>query len=179
MTTLNQFDDRNRDIQDGVERHVWGEQTFTNAGSIVRVRGTGTEDQEAVVINNGVGMHFPKDTNTEVFLVSGGSDTTQKFAMLSIPRDKQRQWAENANGIQHLADPARAFEFNSKRAYVDDENFATRSGVLEVVGDTVYIRGKLMVSGDIGSAGVFQSPNIPETPPPVSGTAVTVPGFEE
>lgn len=179
MTTLQHFSDRNRDQQDGIERHVWGEQEFTKAGSIIRVRGTGTQDDEAVVVNNGIGMHLPKDTNTEVFLLAGGSDTTQKFAMLSIPRDKQRQWAEGNNGIQAWNDPARALEFNAKRMYADDENFATRGGVFEVKGNDLYVRGNLYVDGIIGATGEIQSPTPPKTPPPVGGASVTVPGFEE
>jgi hypothetical protein len=179
MTTLRQFSDINRDNQDGTERHVWDEQTFTDAGSIIRVRGTGTQDEEAVVVNNGIGMQLPKGTNTEVFLLAGGADTNQKYAMLSIPRDKQRKWKEGTNGIQFWNDPSRALEINDKRSYVDDANFATRSGVLEVIGDTVYIRGKLMVSQDIGAGGTFQSSNVPQTPLPAGGTAVVVPGFEE
>lgn len=179
MTTMQHFSDRNRDQQDGIERHVFGKQEFTKAGSIVQVRGTGTQDQEAVVINNGIGMQVPENTNTEVFLIAGGSDTNQKFAMLSIPRDKQRQWAEGNNGIQAWNDPARALEFNAKRMYADDANFATRSGVFEVKGDDVYIRGNLYVQGDVGSTGVFKSPSTPQTPLPAGGASVTVPGFEE
>jgi hypothetical protein len=179
MTTLQHFSDRNRDQQDGTERHVWDEQTFTKAGSIIRVRGTGTQDEEAVVVNNGIGMQLPKGTNTEVFLLAGGSDTNQKYAMLSIPRDKQRQWAEGNNGLQKWDDPARALEFNSKRMYADDENFATRGGVFEVKGNDVYFRGNVYVGGDVGATGVFKSPNSPQTPPTVGGTSVTVPGFEE
>lgn len=180
MTTFNHFAERDRDTQDGMlERHVWGEQTYVDgAGSVIKVRGTGTTDEEAVVINQGMGMHVPKDTNTEVFLLSSGSDTTLKHAIVSIPRDKQRQWAEGNNGFQKWDDPTRAVEFNAKRTYLDDANVATRNGVFEVVGDTVYIRGNLLVSGDVGSAGKFQSPNAPDTPPPLAPTGVTVPGFE-
>lgn len=179
MTTLQHFSDRNRDQQDGVERHVWGEQEFTDAGSIIRVRGTGTQDEEAVVLNNGIGMQVPKDTNTEVFLLAGGSDTNQKFAMLSIPRDKQRKWAEGSSGLQAWNDPARALEFNAKRMYADDENFATRGGVFEIKGGDVYIRGNVYVDGVVGATGAFKSPSTPETPLPGGAGSVTVPGFEE
>jgi hypothetical protein len=179
MTTFNRFGDRNLDQQDGIERHIWSEQTFTNAGSIIHVKGTDTEDEEAVVVNNGVGMHFPTDTNTEVYLLSSGSDTNQKVAMLTIPRDRQRKWTESTNGIQHLTDPDRALEFNSKRTYLDDDNVATRGGVLEVKGNDVYIRGRLFVSQDIGTAGNFRSPNPPLTPPTAGGTGVTVPDFDK
>jgi len=179
MTTLNHFADRNRDQQDGIERHVFGEQEYTKGGAIVRVRGTGTQDEEAVVINQGVSMHVPKDTNAEVYLIANGSDTNSKFAMLSIPRDKQRQWSEGNNGIQKWDDPSRALEFNTKRMYADDDHFATRGGMLEVTPEGVRIRGPLLVDGDIGSSGVFKSPNTPETPLPAGGSAVEVPPFEE
>lgn len=178
--SFERFPTRSKDMQDGIERHVWGEQEFVDkAGSVIRVRGTDTQDEEAVVVNNGVGMHLPKDFNTEVFLLAGGSDTTQKYAMLSIPRDKQRKWKENTGGVQDPLDPERALEFNRKRAYMDHDAFATRGGVLEVIGDKVYIRGELVVEKDISSAGTFVSPNIPKTPPPSAGSPVTVPGFEE
>lgn len=180
MTTFDKFNSRNRDHQDGIERHVWGEQTFVkNAGSVIKVRGTGTEDDEAVVINNGVGMHVANNTNTEVFLLSLGSDTNMKHALLSIPRDKQRQWSEGTNGVQCWNDPARALEFNSKRAYIDDSNFATRGGVFEVIDGKVYIRADVLISGSIGVAGTITSPNVPATPLPGGGGTVTVPGFEE
>lgn len=179
MTTLNHFSDRNRDQQDGVERHVYGEQKYTSGGAVVLVKGTGTQDEEAVVINNGMSFNAPKDTNTEVFLIANGSDTNSKFAILSIPRDKQRQWAEGNSGLQMWNDPARALEFNEKRMYADDANFATRGGMLEVTPEGVRIRGNLLVDGDVGSSGTFQSPNIPSTPLPAGGTAVIVPPFEE
>jgi hypothetical protein len=180
VTSLNRFGDRNRDMQDGIERHVWGEQEYLDgAGSIIRVRGTDTQDEEAVVLNSGHSFHLPKDSNTEVFLLAGGSDTSQKFAMLSIPRDKQRKWKEGTGGVQHPTDPARALEFNDKRSYIDDTGFATRGGVFEVKDGKIYIRGELVVEGDISTAGTFKSPNAPKTPPTIGGSSVTVPGFEE
>lgn len=179
MTTLNQFSDRNRDQQDGVERHVWGEQEYTDGGAIIRTRGTGTQDEEAVVLNFGMSFHAPKDTNTEVILLANGSDTNSKFAMVSIPRDKQRRWAEGNSGIQMWNDPSRAVEFNAKRTYLDDANVATRSGVFEVTPEGVRIRGNLLVDGDVGASGTFQSPNTPATPLPGGGSAVIVPPFEE
>lgn len=180
MTTFNQFHDRNRDMQDGFERHVWGEQEFDEkSGTKITVRGTGTVDQEAIVMNNGVGMHYPKNKNTEVFLLAAGSDTANKFALLTIPRDKNRAWKEDTNGIQSIHDAKRALEFNQKRTYVDDPNFATRSGVLEVKGNTVYIRGDLVVGGDLSIAGDLRVQGRIIGPLPSGSANVNVPGFEE
>lgn len=179
MTTANRFSDRNRDIQDGFERHVWGKQEYVDgAGSIIRLRGTGTEEQEAVVVNVGMGFNLAENSNTEVFTLSGGSDTTMKFALATIPRDKQRQWAEGTGGIQNPTDPERALEFNDKRAHMLDK-LAVLAGVLEVVDGQVYIRGNLAVDGDIGVTGSssVQGARIGSLP---SGAAtVTVPEFEQ
>lgn len=178
--SFERFPTRSKDMQDGIERHVWGEQEFVDkAGSVIRVRGTDTQDEEAVVVNTGYGFHVPKDFNTEVFLLAGNSDTTQKYAMLSIPRDRQRPWKENTGGVQDPLDPARALEFNRKRAYMDVEAFATRGGIFEILDGKVYIRAELIVEKDISTAGTFVSPNSPKTPPPTAGSSVTVPGFEE
>lgn len=187
MTTFNQFTDRNRDMQDGIERHVYGAQEYTDAGAIIRVRGTGTVDEEAVVLTQGYSFNLPQDYNTEVFLLASSSDTTLKYALMSLPRDKQRPWAEGVGGVQHPTDPERALEFNAKRTYVDDSKFATRGGVLEIDGDNVIIRGNLRVSGDlvvngsivaggdISTAGTFRGP-IVTTGVPAPGP---VAGFDE
>lgn len=118
MTTFNHFTDRNRDMQDGIERHVYGAQEYTDAGAILRVRGTGTVDEEAVVLTQGYSFNLPQDYNTEVFLLAGGSDTTLKYALMSIPRDKQRRWGEGMGGIQHPTDPDNAIQFEDGLAWV-------------------------------------------------------------
>ena len=148
MTTFERFSGRNRDIQDGMERHIYGEQEYIDGkGSIIKVNGTDTEDEEAtVLVIGGASMHLAKGTNTEVFLLSGGSDTNLKFAIVTTPFDKQRKWKEGTGGVQHPTDPDVALEFNSKRSHLTKGDFATGAGgVFEVVGDTVYIRGKLVV----------------------------------
>jgi hypothetical protein len=158
MTTLNGPGIRNYDQQDGIERHVWGQQTYQEkGGAIIKVRGTDSVDEEAVVLAGGFGFHLPENSNTEVILFSSGSDTTQKYAMPTIPRDKQRHWKEGTGGVQHPTDGKRAVEFNEKRTYVDDDNFATRSGVFEVIGNTLYIRGNLVVDGDISLNGALSA----------------------
>lgn len=147
------FRSRSRDQQDGVERHVWGEQTFVNgAGSVINVRGTDTLDEEVPVLNMGYSFHLPKDYNTEVVLVALGSDTNQKMAILSLPRDKQRQWPEGVGGIQHPTNPDQYIEIN-------DEGFVLRHGKLtlgasggvtvEVNGEDVLLTGNLKITGDL------------------------------
>jgi hypothetical protein len=151
VTTRNAFGDRNRDVQDDGERHIYGEiEDVPGGGRIIRVKGTGTEDEEAFVMAMfGLGGRFPKDTNAEVHLVAGGSDTSLKFAMVMIPHDKERTWKEGTNGVQYWDDPKRAFQFGKKRAHLIDDAVAIgRKGNFEVLdnGDTVYIRGKKIVS---------------------------------
>lgn len=124
MTSFNRFTDRNRDQQDGFERGVWGSQEYVDgAGSVMRIRGTGTEDDEAPVLNTGFGFNLPDDSNAEVFMVSLGSDTNQKYAVASLPRDKQRQWAAGTGGVQHPTDPERALEFNADATWLKDGTF--------------------------------------------------------
>lgn len=146
MTSWNRFPSRNRDMQDGTERHVWGELEYVSgAGAVLKVRGTDTVDEEAPVLNTGYGMNYSKDTNTEVMLLSLGSDTDQKYAIVTIPRDKQRPWKEGTGGVQNPSDPDKALEFNAKRTWVTQDKFAIGQGIIEVDGDTVYIRGRLVV----------------------------------
>src|SRR5215510_9372306 len=100
MTRFQRYRERTRDIQDHLERHVWGEQKYTGKGSIIKVRGTDTNDEETAVLNiAGNSFNLPKNSNTEVILLSGGSDTTLKLAVLTIPRDKQRRWQEGDGGV--------------------------------------------------------------------------------
>lgn len=155
MTDFQRYRERTYDIQDGFERHIWGEQEYLDdAGSMIKVNGTGTEDQEAAVLNiGGVSFNLPKNTNTEVLLLSGGSDTNLKFAILTIPRDKQRKWAEGTGGVQHPTDASFALEFNGKRAHITQAKFAVGDGELEVSGGQIYIRGDLNVSGSINVGG--------------------------
>lgn len=166
MTTYNHHRTRNRDQQDLVKRHVWGSVEYTDAGAILTVSGTGTTDEEVPVLNTGYAFNVPKDYNTEVMLISFGSDTTLKYAIPSIPRDKQRPWKENAGGVQNPIDPAKALEFNPKRAHVKEKNFALGdNGEVELLDGVLYIRvpvvidasiqikGNLDVSGDVQVGG--------------------------
>jgi len=152
MTDFQRYRERTRDVQDIIERHVWGKQEYLDgAGSVIRVRGTDSEDEEAAVLNiGGLGFNLPTNSNTEVILLSSGSDTNLKFAILTIPRDKQRKWGEGTGGIQHPTDPDFALEFNDKRAHITKAEFAVgENGDLEVTSGNVIVRGNLTVTGTI------------------------------
>jgi len=173
MSSFQQFPDRNRDMQDGIERHVFGKLEWLDSGAIMKVRGNGTVDEEVILINIGQAMNLPENTNTEVIVLASGSDTNMKFALLTIPRDKQRPWKEGTGGIQHPTDPNRALEFNEKRTWLTDGNYAVgESGTIEVRDGKVYVRGDLVIGGDLEVTGNIRGP-LP------SGTGSPPPPFEE
>jgi hypothetical protein len=147
MSDFTRYRERSGDVQDGTERHVWGKQEYiSGAGSIIKVRGTDTEDQEAEVVNLGQGFNVKKDFNTEVFLLSSSSDTHLKQALLSIPKDKQRKWEEGHGGIQHPTDNTFALDFSDDMAHLTKNKFAVgEKGEFEVKGDTAYFRTKKVV----------------------------------
>lgn len=142
-------------MQDGLERHVWGSLKYTDAsGAVMSVRGTGTNDEEATLLNSGYAFNVEDDFNTEVFLLAGGSDLNQKFAIISIPRDKQRKWKTGTGGIQSPVNPDKAVEFNDKRTQVTEDNFAVAmSGIFEVKDGVVYVRADVRVQGTVYANG--------------------------
>ena len=105
MTSFTHYRERSRDINDGTERHVWGKQEYIkNAGSIIKVRGTDTEDQEAGVLNiGGVSFNVKEKFNTEVMLLAPHQIPTLKMVRMDYPKDKQR-WEEGHGGVQHPTD---------------------------------------------------------------------------
>lgn len=180
MSTFSDFADRDFDMQDGVERHVWSKQTYDSSyGWMIKVKGTGTQDEEAMVIHGTMGFHLAEDSDTEVFLLASSSDTTLKYAIPSIPRDKQRQWKESTGGLQSPVDPKRAVEVNPTRTYVDDDKFATRGGVIEQADGVVIIRGKLIVQSDVSVGGDLTVAGMMFTQAPVGPGPVNVPAFKE
>jgi hypothetical protein len=151
LSTRNRFPDRNRDVQDGIERHVYDHIEWVDgAGAVVKVKGTGTEDEEAVVINlGGVGVMYPKGTNAEVHLVTDGSDTSIKYALITIPNDKQHRWKEGQSGIQKWDDPTKRLQFGLVRTWLAEANQAVgKKGNFEATsdGEVTYIRGKIIRS---------------------------------
>lgn len=125
-------------MQDGFERHAYSRLEHNDTGAVVTVKGTGTEDVEAPVLNTGYGFALDDDAAAEVFLLSGGSDTGLKFAMLTLPRNKQRKWAKNTGGIQNPTDPEKAVELGPDGAWI-------KEGTV-FLGDDKKI--KLTISGD-------------------------------
>jgi hypothetical protein len=163
---------RSSDVQDGLERHVWGEKEYTDAGSIMKVKGTDSEDLEAPVMNGSADFKLKKDSDSEVILLSSSSDTNLKFAVQTIPRDKQRRWPEGEGGIQHPTDPEFSLHFSDKMAHITKNKFAVgEKGELEVKGGDVYIRGRLIVEQEVVANKRVKTPQV------VNGTE-NIPGFE-
>ena len=169
------FRERSRDVQDGLERHVWGEQKYNGKGSHIKVRGTDTNDEEAAVLNvAGVSFNLKKDSNTEVFLLSSSSDTNLKVAILTIPRDKQRRWPEGEGGVQHPTDDEFSLHFSDKLAHLTKNKFAVgEKGEFEIKGDQGVFRvKKLIVDGELVVNTRVKTPEIvngSENPPKFEG----------
>lgn len=188
MTTFKNFNERNRDAQDGTERHVYSKLAYMDkSGALVTVKGTGTEDVDAVLVNAGYGFNLEDDSNAEVFLLSNGSDLSQKFAIMTLPRDKQRKWGKGRGGIQNPLDPDKAVELNEKRVHSTDANFAVSpDGAFEIIDGVCYfrvpvrfaediqVRGSVQAGGNVSTAALFIGPE------PVGAGQVppAVPGFD-
>jgi hypothetical protein len=172
MTYLS-YPGRSKDVQDGTERHVYGELEYIDNGAMIKVKGTDTEDQEALVLVVGSGnFKLKKDHDAEVFLLASSSDTTLKMALLTIPFDKQRRWPEGEGGIQHPTDDEFSLHFSDKLAHVTKNKFAVgEKGELEVKGGDVYIRGRLIVEKEVVANKLVKTPEV------VNGTE-KIPGFE-
>lgn len=173
--------ERSSDTSDYVAPHAWGKRTYVDGGgSVIKVSANGVTVDEAIVIQSTSGFHLADDSDAEVHIISGTSDTNHPYALISIPHTAQRKWKEGSGGVQSPIDGTRAVEVNEKRSYVDDTKFATRAGIFEVDGDTIIIRAKrIVIEGDVEVKGAIKSPTVPQTPDPSGPSAVTVPGFEE
>ena len=165
MTTKNSFDSRNRDMQDGTERHVHDELTYDDAaGAIIKVKGNGTEDPDVYVLRiGGIWLHLPKGTNADVFLLAGGADTTQKHALLDIPRDKHKKTKAGTTGIQHPTNPDISVEVSDKGVRVYGDNFAVgKDGDFEIKDGKGIFRKGLTVVGGI-KADTIETPELTAT----------------
>jgi hypothetical protein len=143
---------RSNDVQDGLERHIYGELEYHDAGSIIKVKGTDSGDEEVTVLTMGVGnFKLKKDHDAEVYLLSSSSDTQLKVAVLQIPHDKQRRWPEGEGGIQHPTDPDVAVHISDKMTHVTKNKFGVgEKGEFEINGDKGVFRvSKLIVDGEL------------------------------
>jgi len=83
MTSFIPYSSRTRDIQDLVERGVWGSLVYVpGAGASMSVRGTGTLDEEVPLLNLGYGFNLPNDSDAEMVMLSLGSDVNDKVVLL-------------------------------------------------------------------------------------------------
>jgi hypothetical protein len=175
VMSFTRYRERTRDVQDGIERHVWGKQKYTGKGSIIKVRGTDSEDQEAMVLVGGVSFNVKEKFNTEVMLLSSSSDTQLKMALLTIPKDKQRRWMEGSGGVQHPTDGEFALDFSDKLAHITKNKFAVgEKGEFEVKGDQGVFRvKKLIVDGELVVNKRIKTPQViqgSEKPPSFEGS---------
>jgi hypothetical protein len=174
MSSFLPYPSRSQDVQDGLERHVYGEVEYHDAGAIIKVKGTDTADEEATVLVMGAGsFKLKKDHDAEVFLMASSSDTQLKMAVLQIPHDKQRRWPENEGGVQHPTDEEFSLHFSDKLAHVTKNKFAVgEKGEFEIKGDTGIFRvSKLIVDGELVVNKFVRTPDV------VRGTQ-SPPGFE-
>jgi phage baseplate assembly protein gpV len=159
MTSRVQYAERSRDIQDGFERHVLDKIAFDKkAGHSVTVKGTGTQDDDAPMLVGNVGFKLKNGTNAEVFLLSGGSDTNMKFALVTIPRDKQREWKEGRGGVQNPMDPTHALEFKDGNLHLTKGTFTVGNGTIEVTDGKINIRSDVTITGKLTVNGGVVSP---------------------
>ena len=168
------YNGRSDDWQDGVERHIHSELEYHDAGAIIKVKGTDSEDQEAnVLVMGGVGMNLKKDTDAEVFLLASSSDTHLKMAIQTTPFNKQRRWPEDEGGIQHPTDPEVSLHFSDKLTHVTKNKFAVgEKGELEVKEKNGYLRlDKVIITGELIVNKRVKTPEV------VSGSE-DPPGFE-
>lgn len=173
--SFTKYPERSGDVQDGIERHVWGKVVYTKAGPIMKARGTDSEDQEMPLPSNGVGFNLKENANSEVFANASSSDTHLKIAAGTIPRDKQRRWMEEAGGVQHPTDPEFALDFSDKLAHITKNKFAVgEKGEFEVKGDEVYIRSKkVIIEGELIVNKQIKTPTVTkgnEDPPKFEGS---------
>jgi len=163
MTTFVPYNARSRDVQDGVERHVWHELTYEEQGATIKVNGTDTKDEEAtVLVIGGAGFKLKKDHDAEVFLLSSSSDTQLKVAVLTTPHDKQRRWPEGEGGVQHPTDDEFSLHFSDKLAHVTKNKFAVgEKGEFEIKGEEGVFRvKKLIIDGELIVNRLIRTPEV-------------------
>lgn len=130
---------RSRDVQDLAQLQLWGAVEYLpNAGAVMTVLGTGTEDVDVPVMNFGYGFNPGDLANAEVITLNMGSDPNQMVAIPTLSRDLQYPWPAGTGGVQHPQAPDRRLEFNDTETHLTD-------GVFVVGADRVL---RITVSGN-------------------------------
>lgn len=131
------------------ERHIYDDVEYVEgAGSVVKIKGTGTQDEEVPVINTGYGATLEKGADAEVLVIGGSSDTNLKMAFVQIPAGKQRKWPQGRSGIQNAADATHALEFSDGKLTLTKGTFQVgEGGTIEVRDGQIYIRGNATITG--------------------------------
>lgn len=161
-----------RERQDHVERHIYGDLEYVGGSSVIKVQGTGTEDQEVMNITTGFGFRLPKDTDAEVVVFSSSSDSGLKMGIITLPIDKQRQWQEGRGGIQNPMDPDHALEFRNGQLHLTKGTFSVGDGgTIEVKDGQVYIRANVTITGTLTVNDKVVTPTV------IPGTDPDVPPF--
>lgn len=176
-----------QDLQDVAQLGVWGtKEELSSGGAMISVRGTGTVDLEVPIMNLGYGFTLPADSNSEIVMLSMGSDVDDKVAMLTIPRDLQHAWAEGTGGIQHPQDADRRVEFNGDETHLRDGKFVIGSNrevtiivdgtnvVIETAADTTINSGGATIVNSTGDATITAGGNMQLTATDVSITSGTL-----
>lgn len=176
--SFTRYQSQQRDIQDHIERGMWGDIEYVDgAGAVLSIKGTGTVDLEVPLLNLGYGFNLGADSNSEMVMLSLGSDVNDKVALATIPRDLQYSWGVGEGGVQHPSDPERRIEFNGNETHLRDGTFvigtnrevtvtvdgtnvvittggtATLNATDLTVNANVTINGTLTVVGDVASTG--------------------------
>lgn len=147
MTSFNNFPDRNRDQQDGIERHIYSYiEHVKTGGRYMKAKGTGTQDEEIIVQSPwGLGGAYAKDTDAEVMVSSGGSDTNQKYGMVDTPVANMRNWKEGTNGIQSHQKATDALVFGEDVTSITSPHISLAGGLIEIVDGKIYFRGEVHI----------------------------------
>ena len=149
----NQFGDflsqreRSRDLDEMLRRTIWGELRYeSGSGGYIQVRGTDYNDEDVPVLNLGYGFNLGTNANAEVITLAMNSDTNQKMALLTLPRDQQRQWPAGTGGFQHPGNPNMFIQFDDDGAVLD-----VAGTTITVAADgavTIQTAGNVVIAGD-------------------------------
>lgn len=137
--------DWERDAQDVVEKHVFHTLEITDTGAQVSVKGNDTADVQVPVLVTGQIHHMQDDTNAEVFIIGGGSDTDLKMAVVTGPRDKHYKSAKGESWGQDPMDPQARLGYTPNGVRLAAQNktiaeYLTGMFEIDVKNNVIYFR---------------------------------------